>query len=356
MILQRYIGLNLVKGWLLALAVLSAIFGLLLFIEELDKVTDSYTATMAAHYAIRVLPNQLIGLAPVIALLGSIVALASMDRSNELTTISTSGFGRAQLIAAITFPTLLLMGLLWLNMEYVTPQLQQAAEQDKLRQRHGDTAWIPRGGVWSTDGNRYINLQKLSRDIEPGKISLYEFDDDRRLLRTLRAESARISSDRDWRFQQVREKVLVEGEFQNRNQDELEVPNLWARNELPTLTVQGDSMNLSVLYNYAQYLENTQQPAERYLHAFWQKLMMPFTVLAMVLLATPVSASATAGRDRSFGFNLGIGVILGILFYLGAQIVFALGQLLGWNIPLVAALPAIITFAAGLLMFRRMRW
>ena len=37
MILQRYIGVNLLKGWLLVLAALGALFGLINFIEQLDQ-------------------------------------------------------------------------------------------------------------------------------------------------------------------------------------------------------------------------------------------------------------------------------------------------------------------------------
>ena len=123
MILQRYIAINLVKGWLLALTVLAAVFGLLSYIEELDRTIRLYDELAAAKYAVSVLPNQIIGLMPVIALLGSIVALASLDRFNELTIISCTGFRRRQLLWAISVPTLILMTLLWLAMEFVSPML-----------------------------------------------------------------------------------------------------------------------------------------------------------------------------------------------------------------------------------------
>lgn len=356
MILQRYISLNLLKGWLLALVVLGAVFGLINFTAELDSAERDYNALAAARYTLYILPNQLVELAPVIVLLGSIVALSSLGRGNELTVMSTSGFGRGPLLAALLVPTLVLMLGLWAAMEYVTPQLQQAAEEERKRLRQGDTTFLPGGGVWSSDGRRYIRLGGLSRDNEPLRISLFEFDETDRLVRYLRAESALVSEDRRWLFRRLREKRLVDGEFQSRPWKELEIANLWSPAELPTLRLAGSNMNLSVLYNYTQYLQSTGQPAERSQHRFWQKLMMPMTVFAMVLLATPLGASVSAGRDRSLGLNIGIGAVLGIVFYLGAQIIFALGQLLQWNIPLVAALPAIIIALCALLMLRRMRW
>jgi lipopolysaccharide export system permease protein len=361
MILQRYIALSLIKGWLLALVVLASVFGLLSFIEELERTHRLYDELAAAKYTLSVLPNQLIGLMPVIALLGSIVALANLDRFNELTIISCTGFKRSQVLSAIAAPTLVLMALLWLGMEYVTPQMQQNAELEKISLRRSDSAnWLPSGGVWSTDGQRYIHLGRLNKDNQPGAIKLFEFDKRGRLLRTLRAARADVGDNRDWVFHKVREKVRAKGKekgkFKVNRYKQLVVPNLWEKNEIPTLSLERDTMNLSVLYNYISYLDETAQPVARFQYAFWQKLFMPLTVFSMVLLATPISATVTAGRDRSMGVNVGIGAVLGILFYLGAQIIFAIGQLLNWNVALVASLPGIITLGCALLLLKRMRW
>jgi lipopolysaccharide export system permease protein len=157
-------------------------------------------------------------------------------------------------------------------------------------------------------------------------------------------------------FQRVKEKQVVDGEFRTRSRKELEIANLWAPSELPTLTLSSDSMALSVLYRYSQYLAGDGQPMQQYLSVFWQKLLMPLTVAAMVLLATPISASLGSGRSRSFGLNIGIGAVVGILFYLLAQIAFALGQLLQLNIPLVAIFPTIIVSLCAVFLLRRMRW
>ncbi len=216
MILQRYIGVSVVKGWLLVLVVLGAIFGLISFTQELDHTEFNYNALAVARYTLLTLPNQLVSLAPVIALLGSIVALANLDRYNELTIVSCTGFSLAKLLGALALPTLLLMSGLWICMEYVTPQLQQSAEQERQRLRDGGNEWLPGGGVWSTDGRRYIHLVKMSLEHVPGDISLFEFDDSGQLVRALRATTAVVSKDRTWLFKEVREKQLVDGQLQTR--------------------------------------------------------------------------------------------------------------------------------------------
>ena len=357
MILQRYIGLSLARSWLLVLLVLGSVFGLISFIGELGHTRFDYNALAVARYTLYTLPQQLVELAPVIALLGSILALANMDRYNELTIISCTGFPPGKLLGAIALPTALLMGGLWLAMEYVTPQLQQSAEQQRQSLRYRNSVRIPDGGVWSNSGNRYIHLGNMHEGNIPGDISLFEFNEKRQLTRALHAQKAEVSPDRRWLFKRVREKLLVDNTLQTLRHRELEIANLWAADELPTLALsRSSSMTLSVLYRYSQYRAATGQPIEKYLSTFWQKLLLPFTVGAMVLLATPISANLTAGRDRSFGINMAIGAVIGILFYLGTQIIFALGQLLQLNIPLVAVTPAILVSACALFLFKRMNW
>lgn len=356
MILQRYIGGNLVKGWLLVLLVLGAVFGLIGFIQELERTRFDYDALAVARYTLMTLPHQLVDLAPVIGLLGSIIALASMDRGNELTVISCSGYSRGRLLGAIALPTLGLMAFLWLCMEYITPLMQQSAEAERQALRYRNEVKIPDGGVWSKNGNRYIHLEKMHKGGIPGDIDLFEFNDGGDLQRALHANKAVVSADRSWLFQGVREKKLVDGQLVSLRHRELEIPNLWSPDELPTLTLDSDSMRLSVLAAYSQYRADGGQPTERYLSTFWQKLLMPLTVGAMVLLATPISANLGGKRNRSFGLDIALGALVGILFYLGTQIIFAMGQLLGLSIPLVALTPTLLILACALLMLQRMNW
>jgi lipopolysaccharide export system permease protein len=165
-----------------------------------------------------------------------------------------------------------------------------------------------------------------------------------------------VSKDRTWLFQGVREKLLVKNNLVTRSYKELEIGNLWSPAELPTLTLASDSMRLSVLGSYSTYRAENGQPNAKYRSTFWQKLLMPLTVGAMVLLATPISANLGAKRNRSFGLDVGLGALVGILFYLGTQIIFALGQLLDLNIPLVALAPTLLILICALFLLRRMHW
>lgn len=341
---------------MLVLLILAAVFGLIGFIQELDHTRFDYDALAVARYSLLVLPQQLMSLAPVIVLLGSIVALANLDKFNELTIVSCSGVPLRLMLVALALPTVLLMALLWLGMEYVTAPLHQQAEQQRQALRYRNDVRIPDGGVWSRHGRRYIHLGKMLKGGIPGDINLYEFGPGGELLLAIHAQSARVSPDRRWLFKQVRRKELIAGKLVTRGLEELEISNLWAPEELPSLTLSSDSMRLSVLYTYSAYLNSHDQSARVFLSSFWQKLAMPLTVAAMVLLATSISTNLGSRRERNFGVNMAIGALIGILFYLGAQIIFALGQLLSLNLALIAVVPALIVFASAMILLRRVRW
>jgi lipopolysaccharide export system permease protein len=355
-ILERYIAGNLLRGWLLVFLVVGSVFGLISFITELERTRFDYDALAVARFTVYTLPQKLVLLAPVIALLGSILALANLDRHNELTVISCAGVGRGKLLMAIAAPALLLMALLWVSMEFLTPRLHQSAEQERHFLRYRGDVRIPDGGVWSKNGRRYIHLGQIREGGVPGDIDIYEFDEQQQLVSAIHANTAEVLPDRRWRLKRLWEKRLVDGELRTRQHKELEVDRMWAADELPTLQFSADSMTLSVLYRYAQFLTRNGQPAAAHIGSFWQRLLMPLTVGSMVLLATPISASLGSRRNRNFGANMAIGSLVGILFYLGTQIVFALGQLLSISAPLIALAPTVLVVAAALCLLRGMRW
>ncbi len=86
-ILQRYIAFSLIKGWFTVLMVLGTVFGLISLIQELDKTHGDYGVIQVIYFTLLILPQQLLDLMPVICLLGTIVAIANLDKANELTII-----------------------------------------------------------------------------------------------------------------------------------------------------------------------------------------------------------------------------------------------------------------------------
>lgn len=355
-LLARYIASHLLRGWLTTGAVIASIFWLIGLIQEVDSIRADYGFMDVLAYTVMVLPQQLLTLTPVVLMLGTILGLSGMERHRELTVISAAGVSRWTLLSALAMPTLLVMAILWIGMEFVTAQLHQRAEELRLDLRSENPQRLPRGGLWSKNGYRYIHLGSMRADNQPGDIQLYEFAEDGRLIRALHAASAVVEERRSWRFLDVQEKQLVGDVLETRRLPELVIHNLWAADELPVLTLSRNSMRLSLLLSYGDYLAANGRDDAVYRSTFWQRLAIPATTAAMVLLAAALSASRGTARGGSVGLMLAFGALLGILFYVGAQILYALGQILNMSLPLVAMLPALIVFVIAAALFSRLRW
>ena len=355
-ILSRYIAVHLLSGWLLALGVLGSVFGIIGLIEELERTDGGYGVVQVIQFTLLSLPSRLLDLAPVIFLLGTILALSGLGRHRELTIICCSGISLRSLLKAIALPVAALLVVLWLLLEFVTAPLVQSAQQLKATASSEQPNLLPDGGVWSRHGNRFTHLGAMRDGNKPGDISLYQFDEQGRLLLALDAARAQVSPDRRWRFQQVRQKQLRDDELATRLLEEMEIDNLWSPAELPTLSLSSDSIRLSVLRDYIAFLKRNQQAFASHEMSFWQRVTLPLTVAAMVLLATPISADLGSRRSSNFGVNLAFGALVGIFFFLGTQITHALGQMMQASPQLTALLPAFIVLLCSGLLMRRMRW
>lgn len=356
MIVARYIAAQLLRGWLVAALVLAAVFWLLGFIQELDSIRQDYSAASVALYTSAIMPQQLLPLVPVMLLLGTILGLSGMERHSELTVISAAGVPRSILLKALAAPSLLLMVLLWTGMQYSFPALHQNAEEMRRDLRQEATQRVPPGGLWSRSGRRYIHLSRLDDTGHPGDIELFEFDREGRLQRAVSARRATVGPGRRWLLEDVQEKTgAASGLLQTRRLDTLEVDNLWSAEELPVLPLGVNSMRLEVLADYADYLMRNGRDDRVYRSTFWQRLAMPVTAVAMVLLGTVIAGGRRSSR-AGVGLGLAVGTVIGIAFFLAAQILYALGDLLAFSPALVAFTPAAVLALIAGTLFLRLRW
>ena len=76
----------------------------------------------------------------------------------------------------------------------------------------------------------------------------------------------------------------------------------------------------------------------------------------MLVLAVPIGGRPGLSRNKSIGLQLGLGLIVGIFFYLGSQIIYALGTILDWQPAITCILPAVVILLAALVLLRKYSW
>lgn len=351
--LDRYIALALLKGWLLVGILMVSIFGLLQFVQELEHTSGRYHAVHAAQYVLRTLPQLALDLAPVTGLLGTLVGLANLSRHSELIAMRSAGLSPVRLLRSVLAPATLLAIMLLLIAEYIAPVLQQQAEEQRSIIRSGRSSLVHGKGLWSNAGLRFFNVRKLEHGRVPTDIDYFEFTPEGKLVMYAHADRADLDHGREWSLINVLKKTWA-GKIQTETLEELDMGPFWKKSELPLLSLPTSAMSISDLYTYARHLKATRQRSERIDLAFWQKIMLPLMLLAMVSMAVPIGATNTTQRTANLAMRLAGGAIVGILLYLGSQVLQTSGLAIGAAPWLLTAIPVVIVVLAASLLIRRM--
>jgi len=353
-ILRGYVTRHLIASWALVGAMLSILLLLVRLLDEMDRLAGGYTATKAILHVALTLPQQLLMLTPVVVLAGTLAAFARLEQSNEMTVIRGSGVNKMRLLGMMGIPFLVLAVALWVTMEWVTPSLHQWGEEIRNEAR-GNNTLEPGESLWSRAGPTFYRVGRLGEDGTPGDIDIFVFVPEHQLTRTIHAARAEILGQRRWRLHDTVERRWEGNTVMVTHSPELTFDGLWTRDELQRLLLSLDSMSPSVLFQYKNYLDRSGQVSDTHALAFWNRVLLPLATIGMGLLALGLSAKP-GSRRSGMGRQLGLGVLIGVLFYLGSQVAVALGQIFHLSALGTALFPLVCIFTAAILLVYRLRW
>jgi len=124
---------------------------------------------------------------------------------------------------------------------------------------------------------------------------------------------------------------------------------------LSVLLVVPEQMSAWSLYQYTHHLRDNHQKFARYEIAMWTKLVYPFAVWVMMLLALPFAAHHR--REGGIGGKIFLGIVLGLSFHFLGRLFASLGALNNWQ-PLLSATAMPMLFlllASGMLWWTERR-
>ena len=351
-ILDRYIATKVGKGYLVVMCVLLSAFTLLAFIEDLGDVgRGQYRLVDACVYMVLTLPRRIVDLAPVTALLGSLIALGQLASGSELVAMQAVGVSALRIgWSVIKTGALLLLAVVVLE-EFVAPPLEQKgltrrslaiSTTGDLRTEHG---------FWSRDGLRFINVHRVLHGRIPAGIDIYQFDETGRLRVFTHARQASMENPKWWLLTDVERKVIEGQDVTVHHIPTLVWESFLSPEQIGILVLPPETLSPSDLYHYVRYLHERDQSTVQYELALWKKVSMPVATGAMVLIAIPFVfgplRAATAGK------RMLVGSIVGVAFHLASQILEHLGVLYNLHPALTTlAAPAVI-LGIALWLFRR---
>jgi lipopolysaccharide export system permease protein len=339
-VLDRYIGKTIFTTIMMTLFMLVSLSGIIKFVDQLKKAGQgSYDALGAGMYTLLSIPKDVQIFFPMAALLGALLGLGMLAQRSELVVMQASGFTRMQVALSVMKTAI---PLVFLTMAM--------ARNYRAQMMYGGSLLSTQQGLWAKDGNNFVYIERVTGENTLGGVSIYSFNDQRRLQAVRYATSATFDTEKKvWRLSQVDESNLQDPKQITGSQT---VTGTWKTNLTPdklgVVALDPDALSISGLHNYVKYLKSSGQDAGRYQLNMWSKIFQPLSVAVMMLMA--LSFIFGPLRSVPMGVRVVTGISFGFVFYVLDQIFGPLTLVYGIPPVIGALLPSASFFLISLWM------
>ncbi len=343
---RRYVARRVFAATALIFTALLFLFAFFDFIQELTDVGGKYRVAVAALYVALSLPGRAYEILPVAALIGTLFALSQLVVNSEYTVMRVSGMSMNNMAVSLARIGITLSVCTFLLGEVVAPITEQAAQRLRFKATTSDNvvAKAFRSGFWLKDANKFVNVSHIMPETVIHEVEIYQFDNRFRLQSISHAMRGDYQRDDLWLLRDVVRTHFDETRTSVSEIAEIEWRSVLRPSILSVLMVVPEQLAIWDLYSYLQHLRANKQETIRYEIALWQKIIYPFAVLVMMVLALPFANFEV--RSGGIGARIFTGIMLGLGFHLANRLFGHLGLLNAWP-PLMSALLPTLGFLAA---------
>jgi lipopolysaccharide export system permease protein len=356
-VVDRYIGMAAVLGILLVWVSLTALMMMFNLLAELRETTADYSAADVLWFVLQTGPRSAYQIFPVSALMGSLLGIGGLAGGNELVAFRTAGVSRLRLAAAGMAGALLITIPVMMIGEWVAPDAEQQARAFRLSRLSGQVIIGGPSGMWMRDGSDIVNIRRPLLSVEKGTqsinfqdVEILHFDNFAGLRKITRAENATFDGE-DWTLEDVSEISIGEADVSLLNHASLPWVSGVKPDLLESAVTRPPYLSVRVLWEQLRYLQGNGLDDRVYRSAFWEKIIYPFAIIALVLAGMPFVFGSS--RQHNLGFRLFIGMTMGGLFMLVNGSVQNLAAAYALPVALGAALPSALLMAVAITVLRR---
>ena len=356
-LLTQYLSREIYSSIVMVFASLLMLIAFFDFLGEMkDLGKGQYDMGHILLYMLLIVPSHIYELFPVAVLVGTIFALVQMASNSELTIYRCSGASVKQMIRALLKIGLPLMVLSIVVGEFVAPPSMRLAQEVRLRALNSQVSFKEfRSGIWVKDEHSFVNVKTVLPDASLQNVSIYEFDDDFLLTAITAAKRAIHVDEGNWQLEGVVETRFDKKSAQLNHLIKKDWHSAVTPDILRVLMVAPDQMSAWSLYLYTQHLRENKQESTSYEIEMWNKLIYPFSVMMMMLLALPFASHQR--RQGGISGKIFTGIVLGLSFYFVGRLFAHLGSLNSWQ-PFLSASAMTVIFlcvALGMLWWTERR-
>ena len=337
-IIGRYVSRELLKLIAICLGAFIAIYLVIDFFEKIDDfLENNLPLSLAVKYFLLKLPFIAQQGVPMGVLMGTLITLGLIARSNELTALKASGASPLIVAGPMILVALLLSMVDFALAEFVVPFTSSRANyiwSVKVKNRPAPGSFTQER-VWFKSGQTLYNIRVLHAEgqILEG-VTIYEFDRNFQLVKRLDARkgqwdgSAWVFSDGIFLKRSADGNFAME-QFRQRRMTLNERPDSFQH-----LQKAPEEMTLAELGRYVAKIRSEGYDATRYRVDFHSKIAFPLTSVVMALLG--IGVALYQGKRGGIAVGVAVSVALAFVYILVFQLVLSLGYA-GNLHPLLAA-------------------
>ncbi|MFT4019993.1 MAG: LPS export ABC transporter permease LptG [Acinetobacter sp.] len=295
-----------------ATTVLTLLQVLFTYLAELSELKHGYNAWQAMVYVLWNTPHYLYEILPISALIGAVIGLGTMASNSELIVMRSIGISLWRIVGWVIRSALILVVLAFALSEWVIPYSTEKADSLKKHQTVASLGEVK--GYWTREGQRFIYVDYANSQGQLRNIQVLDFDKDYRLQGELIAAQGNFSNAGQWNLQQAKQvKIQPTGDAVMEQSAQLPLNLALQPKYVHMVTIDPEDLAPSQLVSFIRYLADYSQVPKSYQLAFWQKAAMPFSLIALVVIACSFIFGPL--RQQSMGFRLVIALFVGLGFY-----------------------------------------
>jgi lipopolysaccharide export system permease protein len=353
-ILDRYIVRAILGSVLLVLAVFVVLGGLFAFISQQGNIgVGHYTLLDALWFTLLNVPEQAYQLLPITTVIGSLIGLGALARGSEITVIRATGVSVRRLAGAALIGALILIGAEAVVGEFVAPQLQEAASQQRAFSQYNTISFGGGTGAWARDGDLILNVSRQSGSRRFGGMQVFELSPTHQLLAIGHATRATAAGGDRWLLDHYTASHFSGDEVTVRPSGPKVLHSNISASFLGFAVQDPAQMTLRSLWQLIGYYRANSIDASQYVFAFWSRIARTVAIVFSVLLAVPLVLGSMRSAGAGARTMLGLGI--GIAFFLLQRLIESGTIVFHLNPVILAWLPTVLFATVTMLLFASAR-
>lgn len=338
----------------LVMLVLLMLIGLYMFVDQQSDVgTGRYGMFEALIFVLGNLPDQAFTLFPVAALLGALLALGNLARGSELIVMRAAGASVWRIAGWVAGAGVVLMIVTWILGDYIAPQAEQFAYQQRMLAKSNQFKTSGNESVWAKDGNTFVAIQAQHSADSFGGLYVLRFDDQRHLISVGHADSAKLLDTQRLQLRNYEETRFEDNVAIVSNLPNTELQTALSPEFINTASKDPYQLTGGELRNFIRHLRSNQLESREYEIAWWSRISRTVSLLIIVMLAVPFCFGPM--RSTGMGARMLVGILLGSIFFLAAKLLSDAGTVFHWQPLLVAWAPTLLLTVLTSIAIARVR-